>query len=382
MLLPMHPQPFEDELLSSWVTRIALENGLYTHALYKSCLGLDSSIFIRDIDKLFVPSLIDSLEEKTGLTSEKIKKLMLTDFEGRITEKVITNSSSRWILPLGIYHRTRKNKGVVYCPQCLAESPIKYYKRIWRLSFVVMCEKHYCLLRDCCPHCGNSIDYQRIGIGKTKFETPSNDLGLCGSCTLPLWTNCSSVIPSEYTDLTGAYLSFLKAFTLNQPCLPLLKQPMELQEFNGLWVLISSILRKRYFNSGVRANIFQFTGIDIHPSTGAHVSFDQRSIKERCKILFAIFWILDKWPDRLLQLANDTLYSQSTFQDLSEPPPYWLNTVIHRYLDKTLYTATDDELLSIQHYLMTHSIVPTTKNIALFANMHKGTCRDKLKALK
>ncbi|MEP3348383.1 MAG: TniQ family protein [Marinomonas sp.] len=382
MLLPMHPQPLEDELLSSWVTRIALENGLYAHTLYKSCLGLDSSIFIKDIDKFFAPRLIDSLEEKTGLTSKQINKLMLTGFEGRITEKLVINSSSRWILPLGIYHRTRKNKGVVYCPQCFAENPIKYYKRIWRLSFVVMCEKHHCLLRDCCPHCGSPIDFQRLGIGKAKFETPYNDLGLCSSCTLPLWTNCSSVIPSEYSDLTSAYLSFLKAFSLKQPCLPLLKQPMELQEFNGLWVLISSILRKRYFNSGVRANILKFTGIDIHSSTGVHVSFDQRPILERFKILLAIFWILDKWPDRLILLANDTQYSQSTFQDLSEPPPYWLDTVIHRFLDKTMYTATDDELLSIQHYLMTHSIVPTAKTIALFANMNKGTCRDKLKSIK
>lgn len=382
MLLPMHPQPFEDELLSSWVTRIALENGLYTHALYKSCLGLDSSIFIRDIDKFYVPSLIDSLEEKTGLISEKIKTLMLIGFEGRITEKVIINSNSRWILPLGIYHRTRKNKGIMYCPQCFAENPINYYKRIWRLSFIVMCEKHHCLLRDSCPHCGSVIDYQRMGIGKAKFETPANNLGLCNSCTLPLWTNCSSATPPEYTDLISGYLAFLKAFTLNQPCIPLLKQPMELQEFNGLWILISSILRKRYFNSGVRANIQKFTGIDINSSTGAHESFDQRPIEERLKILLATFWILDKWPDRLLQLARDTLYSQSTFQDLSEPPPYWLNTIIHMHLDKTIYTATDDELLSIQHYLKTHSIVPTTKTIALFANMDKGTCRDKLKALK
>ncbi|EAQ65258.1 hypothetical protein MED121_18495 [Marinomonas sp. MED121] len=382
MLLPMHPKPFENELLSSWVTRIALENGLYTHALYKSCLGLDSSIFIRDIDKFFVPNLVDSLEQSTGLTSDKIKKLMLTGFEGRITEKIIINSASRWILPLGIYHRTRKNKGVVYCPQCFAETPVKYYKRIWRLSFVVMCEKHLCLLRDCCPHCERPIDYQRLGIGKTQFETPSNDLGLCGSCTLPLWTNCSSEIPSEYIELTGAYLSFLKAFTLNQPCIPLLKQPMELQEFNGLWVLISSILRKHYFNSGVRANILKFTGIDIHSSTGTHVSFDQRPIEERFKILLAIFWILDKWPDRLLQLAGGTIYSKSAFKDLSESPPFWLNTVIHRHLDKTIYSATDDELLNIENYLMTHSIVPTTKTIALFANMNKGTCRDKLKTLR
>lgn len=378
----MHPQPFEDELLSSWVTRIALENGLYTHALYKSCLGLDSSIFIRDIDKFFVPSLIDNLEEKTGLISEKIRKLMLTGFEGRITEKVVINSNSRWILPLGIYHRTRKNKGIMYCPQCFAENPINYYKRIWRLSFIVMCEQHHCLLRDSCPHCGSVIDYQRMGIGKAKFETPANDLGLCSSCTLPLWTNCSSTILPEYKDLISGYLAFLKAFTLNQPCMPLLKQPMELQEFNGLWILISSILRKRYFDSGVRANIQKFTGIDINSSIGVHESFDQRSIEERLKILLATFWVLDKWPDRLLQLASDTLYSQSTFQDLSESPPYWLNTIIHRYLDKTRYTATDDELLSIQHYLKTHSIIPTTKTIALFANMNKGTCRGRLKALK
>lgn len=382
MLLPIHPHPLEDELLSSWLTRLALDNGLYIHAFYKTTLGLESKIFTRDLDRLFIPKLISTLEAKTGIPTDIMKEHMLTYYEGLISEKVNVNGYSRWILPLGLYHRTRKRLGVSYCPKCLEEDPIKYFRMYWRLSFVTFCHKHHCLLMDECPSCHKPVDYQRLGVGNSYYESPINNLGICHGCGKCLWHTDSQPLPNEFLPYIGSYSAFLKLFIKRSMCLPMLQQTMPLQEFQGLWALITSLMKRHYFNKGIQSNIQNKLGIYIFDVKYSNNTFDDKPLLERFKILLVIFWILDQWPKRLLDLAKNTIFSQSAFSDNVDQTPFWLYRVIRSDLNKEIYSATDEELINIKHYLENNSIEPSSKNIATYAGMHLSTCREKLRLLK
>ncbi|WP_052702199.1 TniQ family protein [Marinomonas sp. S3726] len=380
MLLPLHPKPFKDELLSSWATRLAIENGMYSHALYKGVLNLDSSIFTRDIDRLYIPELINKLEVKTKQNAEQIKNLMLTSFEGQLFEKINSNGFTKWILPLGIYHRTRKKHGIQYCPQCLKDSSTAYFRKHWRLSFCLFCEKHQCLLRDKCPHCNNVIDYQRRGIGSQQYETPATDLSLCSFCERPLWQGNNRKISSELEPYIGLCLHFTKQFTKGEPCFPSLNQPLALQEFNGLWELIAGLMKRRYFEGGIKTKIKEILNIDIASSIDqkSHPSFELRSSEERLKILITVLWLLDDWPNRLITLSEGTIFSKSAYSDFDRPLCYWLRQVIFSDLDKSIYTANIEELNSIVKYLKKHRIPTTDRTVSLYANMYVGTLRKKV----
>lgn len=44
-----------------------------------------------------------------------------------------------------------------YCPHCLSEDAIPYWRLEWRLASSILCRRHGVLLRETCPHCGSRI---------------------------------------------------------------------------------------------------------------------------------------------------------------------------------------------------------------------------------
>ena len=44
-----------------------------------------------------------------------------------------------------------------FCPACLREDALPYFRRSWTLATRVSCFRHGCRLRDCCPSCGQGL---------------------------------------------------------------------------------------------------------------------------------------------------------------------------------------------------------------------------------
>lgn len=146
-------EPFEDELLSSWLTRIAKAN-------FTTVVGLFSQNWAgkrfsnKDIDIYDYPeSFWKTLSECTGVSVERIYQMRLKSYEGYIQESINGKGKQRWIVTSSHdikYHQ--RERGLCYCPLCLKENA--YYKKEWKLYFVNACTKHCCLLESQCPKCG------------------------------------------------------------------------------------------------------------------------------------------------------------------------------------------------------------------------------------
>jgi uncharacterized protein (DUF983 family) len=154
------PAPRPDELLSSWLHRLALANRRSDHVLCNFMFGRQP-IWTRDVDRHFPHEFFPILSDWTRTPVERLQWLSLTSLAGRLSENPASQALGRLLLPLGIYHRVRRRAGLQFCPACLAESPA-YARRSWRVALVTVCTRHLCLLQDRCPGCGVAFMFHRM----------------------------------------------------------------------------------------------------------------------------------------------------------------------------------------------------------------------------
>jgi len=80
---PIHPKPFIDELLSSWIARVAHQNKIQISKFFELAL-LDKSASLKEIDRTDCPDLIRRLSENTGVPEKQIAALSLLADEAYI----------------------------------------------------------------------------------------------------------------------------------------------------------------------------------------------------------------------------------------------------------------------------------------------------------
>ena len=171
-LWPVHLKPYPNEILSSWLVRLAHGHGLKLQTFCAIVFGRDKNIWNRDIDKFAPDWLIEHIATATGTSIQAVINTTLKSYGGIIYETHQPNGNTKCVNPLGIYHRTHKHYGLQYCPICLAHDQEPYFRKYWRLAFYTECEKHHILLHDRCPNCGHPINFHRVEIGMRSLIKP------------------------------------------------------------------------------------------------------------------------------------------------------------------------------------------------------------------
>jgi len=164
----IHPQPFEDESLSSWFCRMAVKNLCTPIAFLNLYLGDYKPVFQGDLD-WGREDFIRALSEKTGIEEEKVYSLSLRSYEGFLFEKQKKYNSYKPFINQTNF-RGGRNRGfaVRFCPYCLREQ--EYFRKKWRLTFSTACTKHGVFLLDRCPECGEPLTIQKWRNDKESFH--------------------------------------------------------------------------------------------------------------------------------------------------------------------------------------------------------------------
>ncbi len=182
------PKPFEDELLSSWLSRMAIE--------HKRTLPLFFSLFIRhdgssstrtDIDFQYNEKLFNALSQKSKLSFNQIYKMSLRSEEGHLF------TCNNCIYPPKQIRKLidkRTHFGLMYCPKCLAEDKVPYFRKKWRYTFYNVCTKHNVFLTDRCWVC-----YEKISFSKIKHM---KSLAICSKCENDLSDTFTIEISTNY----------------------------------------------------------------------------------------------------------------------------------------------------------------------------------------
>ncbi|WP_353890423.1 TniQ family protein [uncultured Aliiroseovarius sp.] len=146
----MDVTPAPGELLSSWLHRLALANGVPTR-YFGRVLGLRGAGWATRLDRALPEHVLNLLVEQTRVPAEDIAGLTpVPDPLARLRLRLLTESQARHASGPQV---TR----LQYCPACLREDQLPYFRRGWTLATRMTCFRHGCQLRDTCPTCGGGI---------------------------------------------------------------------------------------------------------------------------------------------------------------------------------------------------------------------------------
>ena len=179
-LWPYRPHRLPDELLSSWLWRVARGLGAPPRRFVVDAIGSRLADVDRDIDD----TAIDRLAFLSGQTREHLLRGTMrpdADAEPRDRRQQVQQA----LIKYGdlVLNRFRGGRGraipiTQYCPVCLGGEPTRYLRRGWRFSLEVVCSDDGCFLLDACWKCGAVLDPLALAVPCTEF--------LCCKCSAPL----------------------------------------------------------------------------------------------------------------------------------------------------------------------------------------------------
>jgi len=153
---PLRLRPLEDELLSSWLIRLAILHRTMPMTFTNLYLPhTKNKLWSSDLDLQADGELLAGLSAKAaGIPVEQLHSMTLKGYEGYLFEQVYGKTrATQFILPLGMRGRRATLPGLRFCPECLRDDPQPYFRKTWRLSLSTACPAHCCYLHDRCPHC-------------------------------------------------------------------------------------------------------------------------------------------------------------------------------------------------------------------------------------
>ena len=142
---PVSVDPLPDELLSSWLNRLALGNGIAPRS-FAGVLGMPDGMWSPRLELRLPRHVAAQLANQTGVPHDAISAMSLTD-----------DALTPLLLPLRENADRTRSTWMQYCPLCLADDGAPYFRRQWRLASRISCFEHGCGLRDRCPSCRSGI---------------------------------------------------------------------------------------------------------------------------------------------------------------------------------------------------------------------------------
>jgi hypothetical protein len=375
-MLPVHLKPLNDEILSSWLVRLAMAHGMKVHTFCSNTLS-GKAIWNRDIDKCADKELVEILSNLTGASIEKVVSTILVDFEGSLYEKHNKFGPTPWILPIGVYHRKRIHFGMQFCSFCLSEDKVPYFRRKWRLVFMVICEKHKVPLEDRCPACKSPIIFHRNELGNF-HKLKATSLTTCYSCQrdlrhVPKNFEVRSSIEREalfvkklLQTIEDGFFEVSKNNLVHSTLFfVVLHQIMKILAKNDKRVIkLKEIITKE-------ANSCPYNLSDL-TELNHKLDIQEQPIYFRRQLLFFAAYLLNDWSSKFVQLSTECkIWSSLWLRNMdgsqgtrSQIAPFWFWSVIHEHLCRKRYNPTSKEIEETIKYLGNNQIPQTKSSVS------------------
>lgn len=343
--LPVHPHPLPDELLTHWFMRLAHANGLKAQSLANRAFGSQSSFWARDQDRRPSPGVVERLSELTGFDPEEIENLTLVGPNGIHRPDVTVSGFVAWVLPLGIYHRTRRRYGTQFCPHCLFEDAEPYFRRKWRLALVTMCDRHGIMLHDRCSACEAPVIWFRNELGHRR-ELAIGQSAKCWQCGFDLRRTPAFGPPAIDGQSIMALRSLVAFYDFGWWFVGDRSLPYSHLYFDVLRHLVAWLPDKR--GRGLLAKVANSVGWPAeYPSVTA---FEIRPVLERHRLLAIAVWLLQEWPKRFVEIAKEVGLSQAHVL-YGRRLPCWFESEVRSALGAGFGSPSAEEVASAVSHL-------------------------------
>ena len=149
--LPFAPRPYSDELLSSWLLRVAAANFVSLQELLDGFKDRYGCVLINvPIDYAISDAAITALAKFCRIAPEKIQALDLRIRAAHLSPALLLHypqNPARFWCPRCSLRRVR----YAFCPLCLAKQSRIHVRWDWSVACLIRCVLHRALLLDGCP---------------------------------------------------------------------------------------------------------------------------------------------------------------------------------------------------------------------------------------
>lgn len=333
---PSHPTPLPGESAFSWLIRLAAANALDPHS-FSRIISPSQRLLQLDLDRWLPEETVDLLAARTGVPASRIREITMETLQGRLFEVVRKQVGKLgWVLPIA---RGRGRNGALQvCPACLAEDERPYFRRVWRLGFVVACERHAGkLLWDRCPRCHAPFlplrfsSSDRTGISVISLST-------CRVCMRDLRIDPDRYLRSRRPALDPRGLAFqaslVRALDEDWTWLQGHGSIHTMLWFQGVHHLLKVM--------GLREVAPALWMLEPRPSfakspviwqLGQH--FELLGVADRAYLMSRAGNLLQAWPDHFISFFTLAgVGSGELLQDIGKHAPYWYAAVVVQHFEK------------------------------------------------
>lgn len=314
------PRPLPDELLSSWLIRVALDHSViirqFTRAVWP-----EISIWTRDIDVFAPDIIIKTMAEKCEVRLDEAFGTTLRSYEGLVFP-YSGSGLTQFLLPIGVYHRVRKSPGQQWCPLCFISDKQRYWRRSWRLAFNTTCLEHGIILADRCQDCGTPVTIHK-----------SLDF-CCYRCNAQFDEHPCEPAKSTVLQLQGQLHYMMNGLTGdNYPFQLGMKHPTTF--FRIIWSLFS-MLSVGARSKQLRKTIEKHRGLQamMDPVFASGNRFEDLGVNTRHLLTERLFYLLVGWPWMMIGYCQESEYLWSWIikDNKSSGTPYELTSIADTFL--------------------------------------------------
>jgi len=322
--LPCATRPKPNELLSSWLTRLAHDHLLKAHTLGKM-LFPGAHVWNTDLDRSASEGMLNILAERTSTPLSRVEQTVLRRYEGRLHSRTSASSIAHWLLPLGIYHRTRRYNGLLFCPSCLRkDGTTPYFRTHWRLAITHICTDCGVCMQERCPECKRPVTFFRVELGR-KSTLADKPISHCFYCGLNL-----STVPTE--------LATTSALDDQIELERILHEGWSEQVFYPhLYFTVLRQLVKQLVNARPASVTLQRA---VDAETAWSPVEEDRSMRKnktpvellplrvRGGVIRQAQWLLTDWPHRFIEVTRRYGVTSTPFLYSMSEVPFWYHSVV------------------------------------------------------
>lgn len=355
------PKPLKDELLSSWLTRMAIEHRRPLSEFISLFIRHEGSAIVRtDMDFLYNEKLFQHLVQKSHLSKKEIFNLSLRCEEGYL----YTCDEHDLYPPLQIRKLTdkRMHHGLMYCPQCLAEDEIPYFRKQWRYHSLNICTKHWSLHRVMCGKCYSKIEFSKIKHFKELCICHKCGNDLRKSMVAPLESNFEYAIKATKWFEDGLKRGY---FIINQ------------EKIRSVFVFESFKYLRYLLDKKEKLVLKNLPLMDEYKTICSKLehynSKKNLSIKKELILTSMVYFLFQNYPNNLTEFAVSNKLTHREFVHGFQDMPFWYKKMIDELIpiqNKIGREISESEVIGAIQYLKTKGEVINQKNVADIVGCH------------
>ena len=321
---PAHPKPLPEELLTSWIVRVAEANAIKLQTLSWMLFGNGRSPWNRDVDRSAPLWLVQALCQHTGTSDQLILDTTLLSYRSRLYSRSQISGQLRWILPIRSYGMQRKSFGLQFCPECLATDQIPYFRKPWRVALFTYCPEHRIALHDACPGCGIPVVTFRGDFGRELKDA------------LPMYVCHACGYDFREAERKPVFLPSEEMHSLFDAMLQSLSKPGdEAGRFDlGFFAVMHQFCRvmgTRQNRGRLQDFLAEQLGLQNVPHQPGRIGIEQRRIGERHLLLLCALWLMADLQSRLRAAWSAKAIRYNLMLKDFDELPGWYREIVERF---------------------------------------------------